>query len=324
MELTIDHIRDAADRLTGHAYRTPILTSEKLNDRVGAEVFFKAEIFQRLGAFKFRGAYNAVAGLSAEDRAKGFVAASSGNHGQALALAATMFGSKATILMPSDSPQTKIAATRENGGEVILYDRYRDNRDALQAQVTEERGALTISPFDHYGVMAGAGTVGLELIEQVPELDELIIPISGGGLTSGCAIAVHSVNPKIEVWGAEPSVANDTQRSLASGVRERQDTPRSIADGLLVPTPGELTFPVNQKHLAGVRTATDEDIVEAMRFLFTAMKIVVEPSGAIGLATLLNAPMREQSSRIGVILTGGNVDLGRFCELLSSSGFPPY
>jgi len=317
MELTLDHIRNAADRIRGIAYPTPILTSEALNNRVGAEVFLKAEIFQRAGAFKFRGAYNATASLTREEQQQGFAAASSGNHGQGLALSAKLLGTNATILMPSNAPQAKIDAIKGYGGEVVLYDRYRENRDALQAEITRSRNAITISAYDNFGVMAGAGTVALEMLEEVPDLDEIIIPVSGGGLSAGCATAAQGIRPQIEIWGAEPTLANDTQRSLASGVRERQEIPKSIADGLLVPTPGELTFPINQKRLAGIRLATDEEIVEAMRFLFLQMKIVVEPSGAIGLATLLNAPRRERKTKIGLVLTGGNVDLPRFCELLA-------
>lgn len=318
MSLTFADVRAAAERLRGVAHRTPVLTSETLDRLAGARLFLKAEIFQRAGAFKFRGAYNAVAALRPEERARGLVGASSGNHAQALALAARMLGTRATVLMPQDAPAAKIRATRGYGAEVVLFDRYRDDREAMQAELSERRGLVTIPAYDHPDVMAGGGTVALDFLEEVPDLDVLVVPVSGGGLIAGCATAAKAMRPAIEAIGAEPAEGNDTQRSLIAGERVRIPIPATVADGLQAPTPGRLTFEVNRRLLDGVETASDPEIVAAMRLLFERLKIVVEPSGAMALAAVLSHPDRFRGRRVGVVLSGGNIDLERFCQLLAA------
>jgi threonine dehydratase len=299
------------------AYRTPVVTSRTLDERVGASVFLKAETFQRTGSFKFRGAYNAVASLTAEERAKGVVAASSGNHAQALALAGSMLSTRVTVLMPEDAPRTKVEATRGYGAEVIFYDRYRDDREAVQQALVDERQANLIPPFEHPAIVSGAGTIALELLEDIPDIDAIVAPVSGGGLIAGCGLAAKERRPSVEMWGVEPAEACDTLKSLEAGHRVRLPVAKTIADGLTVATPGEMTFGINQSRVSGVLLVSDSEIVDAMRFLFERLKLVVEPSGAASLAGILTSRGRFSGRRVGVILTGGNVDLDRFCELLS-------
>ena len=315
-ELTLADVQAAAGRIKGFAHRTPVLTSRTLNERVGAEVFLKAENFQRIGAFKFRGAFNAISRLSPEQLASGVAAYSSGNHAQAVALAARLAGTSAVILMPEDAPPTKVAATKGYGAEVVTYDRYTGDRTALATALAEERGVALIPPYDHYDVMAGQGTVALELIEEVGQLGALLAPIGGGGLIAGCATAAVELSPGIRVIGVEPEAGDDTARSLAAGERVEIGVPRTIADGQAIPIPGELTFEINRRLLAGVELVSDDEIRAAMVFAFERLKLVLEPSGACALAALLAGRIEDLPSRVGVVLSGGNVGLERFLELL--------
>jgi threonine dehydratase len=311
-------VRAAADRLAGVAHRTPVLHSRRLDERVGAEVFLKAECFQRTGSFKFRGAYNAVAALPPAERAAGVVTASSGNHAAALALAARMHGTSAVIVMPHDAPAGKRAATEGYGAEIVGYDRYGEDREAIAARLAHERGFTLVPPYDHWDVMAGQGTLALELLEDVGPLDALVVCVGGGGLIAGCATAATALQPQIRVVGVEPEAGDDTRRSLAAGERVTlAEVPRSIADGQLVAAPGRLTFEVNRRLVASVVTVTDAAIVEAMAFLFEVLKVVVEPSGASALAALTSGAARLGGGRIGVTLSGGNIDATRFAELMA-------
>jgi threonine dehydratase len=314
--LSFEDVREAAKRIEGVAHRTPVLTSRTLNERVGAEVFLKAENLQRIGAFKFRGAFNAISRLSPEQLGRGVAAYSSGNHAQAVALAASLAGTTAVILMPEDAPPTKVAATKGYGAEVVTYDRYTGDRTALATQLAEERGLTLIPPYDHYDVMAGQGTVALELIEEVGQLGALLAPIGGGGLIAGCATAATALSPGIRVIGVEPEAGDDTARSLAAGERVEIAVPRTIADGQAIPIPGELTFEINRRLLAGVELVSDDEIRAAMVFAFERLKIVLEPSGACALAALLAGRIQDLPERVGVVLSGGNVGLERFVELL--------
>jgi threonine dehydratase len=288
-----------------------------LNQRVGAEVLLKAENFQRIGAFKFRGAFNAISRLSPEQLARGVAAYSSGNHAQAVALAASLAGTSSVILMPEDAPPTKVAATRGYGAEVVTYDRYTGDRTAIAQQLAEDRGVTLIPPYDNYDVMAGQGTVALELIEEVGPLGALLVPIGGGGLMAGCATAATALSPGIRMIGVEPEAGDDTARSLAAGERVEIGVPRTIADGQAIPIPGELTFAINSKLLDSVELVSDDEIRAAMAFAFERLKIVLEPSGASALAALLAGRVQGRPDRIGVVLSGGNVGLERFHELLA-------
>ncbi|NEA35530.1 threo-3-hydroxy-L-aspartate ammonia-lyase [Streptomyces sp. SID13031] len=315
-ELTLADVQAAAGRIKGFAHRTPVLTSRTLNERVGAEVYLKAENFQRIGAFKFRGAFNAISRLSPAQLASGVAAYSSGNHAQAVALAAKLAGTSAVILMPTDAPPTKMAATRGYGAEVVTYDRYGQDRAALAKQLSEERGLTLIPPYDHYDVMAGQGTVALELVEEVGPLDALLVPIGGGGLIAGCATAATALSPGIRVIGVEPAAGDDTARSLAAGKRVEIEVPRTIADGQAISSPGELTFPIVQRLVDGVELVSDDEIRAAMTFLFERVKVVAEPSGACALAALLAGRIQNLPDRVGVLISGGNVGLERWLELL--------
>lgn len=318
-ELSLTDVRAAADRLAGVAHRTPVLTSRTLDERVGAQVFLKAENFQRIGAFKFRGAYNAISLLTPEQLAAGVAAYSSGNHAQAVALAARLAGTTAVILMPEDAPPTKLAATRGYGAEVVTYDRYTQDRTALAQELAAERGRTLIPPYDHCGVMAGQGTVALELIEEVGHLGALLIPVGGGGLMAGCATAATLMSPGIRMIGVEPAAGDDHARSLAAGERVEIAIPRTIADGQAISTPGELTFAVNQRLVESFELVSDAEILDAMAFAFERLKIVLEPSGASALAALLAGRIHGLPERVGVVLSGGNVGLERFHELLGNS-----
>ena len=314
--IAIADVRAAAARLDGVAHRTPVLRSRTLDARTGASVHLKAECLQRGGAFKFRGAYNMISSLPAAARRRGVAAYSSGNHAQAVAIAAGMLESTAVILMPQDTPAAKLDATRGYGAEVVTYDRYREDREALGAALAEERGLTLVPPYEHPAVMAGQGTAALELLEEVPDLDLLLAPVGGGGLIAGCATAAKALAPGIRVVGIEPEAGDDTRRSLAAGRRVRIETPRTIADGQQADIPGELTFAVNTRLLDGVELVSDADILAAMAFLFDRMKLVTEPSGASAVAALLAGHVRAPGGRIGVIVSGGNVGVARFCELL--------
>ena len=308
-------VEAAAARLDGVAHRTPVFTSRTLDGLVGGTLFLKAESLQRSGAFKFRGAYNAIASLSEEERRRGVAAYSSGNHAQAVALAASLVGAPVVILMPEDAPETKVAATRGYGAEIVHYDRFREQREALGRALAAERGLTLIPPYDHPAVVAGQGTVALELLEQAPRLDLLVTPVGGGGLISGCAVAAEGV----ELVGVEPEAGDDVRRSLETLERVTIPVPRTIADGLQTTSPGELPFAIMRERVARVVTVTDEELVVAMRFLFERLKLVVEPSGAAAAAALLGGAIDARGRRVGVVLSGGNVGADRFCDLLSGS-----
>jgi threonine dehydratase len=316
--LELEDVRRAAARLDGVAHRTPVLTSGAVDSVVGAEVSFKCETFQRGGAFKFRGAYNAVASLDPEARGAGVCAASSGNHAQAVTLAARLCGTRAVILMPSDAPALKRAATEGYGAEVVEFDRYRDDREELMRSLAAERGLALVHPYDNPAVMAGQGTVALELLSQAPErgFDVVVVPVGGGGLISGCATVVKALAPGVRVIGVEPVASDDVARSLASGRRERVQVGRTIADGQQTTAPGELTWPVIRERVDQVVTVGDEEIVAAMRLLFERMKLVVEPSGACGLAALLAGAVPVAGLRVGVVLSGGNIGAEAFAGLM--------
>jgi threonine dehydratase len=317
--LSLTDVRAAAERLKGVAHRTPVLTSRTLDERVGAEVFVQAENFPRIGAFKLRGAYNAFRRLTAEQLEAGVAAYSSGNHAQAVALAARLAGTSAVILMPEDAPPTKVAATRGYGAEVVTYDRYTQDRAALAQELATERGRTLIPPYDNEDVMAGQGTVALELLEEVGHLGALLVPVGGGGLMAGCATAATLMCPGIRMIGVEPAAGDDHARSLAAGERVEIAVPRTIADGQAISTPGELTFAVNRRLVESFELVSDEEIVAAMAFAFERLKIVLEPSGASALAALLAGRIHGMPERVGVVLSGGNVGLERFRELLGNS-----
>jgi threonine dehydratase len=314
--LTLGDVRAAAQRLTGHAHRTPILTSRTLDERVGAQVLLKCENFQRMGAFKFRGAYHALSRLSPAQLGRGVCAYSSGNHAQAVALAAALLGTKATILMPTDAPDSKVDAVLGYGAEVRRFDRYTEDRAVLAADLAEQHGYPIIPPYDHPDVMTGQGTAALEFLEEAGQVDAMVVPVGGGGLMAGCAVAAKSLYPELAMIGVEPVDGDDHRRSFAAGKRVSVDVPRTIADGLAVHTPGELTFAINRELVTEITAVTDDEIRDAMRFLFDRMKIVVEPSGAVGVAALLTGKVRRLGGRIGVLISGGNISTERFCALL--------
>ncbi|HEV7807551.1 MAG TPA: pyridoxal-phosphate dependent enzyme [Solirubrobacteraceae bacterium] len=316
---SLDDVRRAALRLDGVAHRTPVLTSTTLDALVGATVFLKAEGLQRVGAFKFRGAYNAISSLHAGVLGRGVCAGSSGNHAQAVALAARLCDTSATILMPHDAPASKLAATRAYGADVIGYDRYGQDREALIAALATERGLHVVHPFDDPLVMAGAGTVALELLEDVETLDLLLVPVGGGGLIAGCATAVKALSPATRVVGVEPVASDDVARSKVSGRRERVVVGKTIADGQQLSSPGVRTWPVIDALVDDVVTVTDDEIVVAMRLLFERLKVVAEPSGATALAALLAGAQHTADSRVGVVLSGANIDAARFAALVGGA-----
>ncbi len=316
LAISADDVRAAAARLRGVAHRTPVLTSRTLDERCGGTVLLKAENLQRAGAFKFRGAYNAVSVLAPE---RGVVAASSGNHAQALALAARLHGTGATILMPHDAPASKRAATEGYGAEVIGFDRYEDDREALARRIAEERGLDLVHPYDEPLVMAGQGTAGLELAQDAGDLDLVVVPVGGGGLIAGVSTALRGERPGVRIVGVEPEASDDTRRSLHAGRRERVTVGRTIADGQQLPTPGERTFPIVQALVEDVVTVSDAEIATTVRLLFERLKIVVEPSGASALAALLSGRVEPAGGRTGVILSGGNMDAVRFADVMGAS-----
>jgi threonine dehydratase len=314
--VTLDDVRAAAAGLAGVAHRTPVLTSRTLDEATGATVFCKAECLQRGGAFKLRGAYTMISRLPPEERSRGVVAYSSGNHAQAVAIAAGLVGAPATILMPEDAPAAKVAATRGYGAEVVTYDRYHEDRERLGRELAAERGLSLVPPYENPDVIAGQGSVALELVEEHPRLDALLVPVGGGGLIAGCATAAKALEPGIRVIGVEPEAGDDTRRSLAAGERVRIEVPRTIADGQQAEIPGELTFSINRRLLDAVEVVSDAEIVTALRFAFDRMKLVLEPSGASALAALLAGRVRLPGKRVGVVLSGGNVGADRFAELI--------
>jgi threonine dehydratase len=313
--IELDDVRRAASRLRGVAHRTPVVTSRTLDERAGARVRLKPENLQRMGAFKFRGAYNAVSQLDPAERARGVVTASSGNHAQALALSAALHEIQATILMPEDAPPSKAAATQGYGARIVRFDRYAADREALLAELAEREGLEIVHPYDDERVMAGQGTAALELIEDGGELDLLLVPVGGGGLIAGSATAATGLCPDCRVIGVEPEVGDDTARSLAAGERVSVPVGRTIADGQQIDIPGARTFPVIRERVAAVVTVSDAEIVTAMRFAFERLKLVLEPSGASALAALLHGKVEAGGAETGVILSGGNVDVARFREL---------
>jgi len=315
--VSLQDIRDAARRIAGAAHRTPVLRSRTLDALTGARVYLKAENLQRVGAFKFRGAYNAIARLSPEQLSRGIAAYSSGNHAQAVALAARELGSSAVIVMPADTPAAKLDAVKGYGAEIITYDRYTGNREEIGERLATERGLALIPPYEHPDVIAGQGTAALELLEEVGSLDALLVPIGGGGLIAGSATAAKGLQPGIRVIGVEPEAGDDTKRSLAAGERVRIPVPRTIADGQAAPIPGELTFSINRRLVDEVVLVSDEEIRDGLRFAVDRLKQVMEPSGASGLAALLSGRLRPVPARIGVIISGGNVGAARLASLLA-------
>jgi threo-3-hydroxy-L-aspartate ammonia-lyase len=315
--ISIDDVRDASDRLRGVAHRTAVVTSKTLNEITGAHVFLKAENLQRTGSFKFRGAFNKISSLNRSELDTGVATFSSGNHAQAVALAAKLLGTHAVILMPKDAPEAKVEATRNYGAEIVTYDRYSEDRMELGQHLARSRGLSLIPPYDDAKVIAGQGSAALELIEDVSRLEALIVPVGGGGLIAGCAIAATTLGPGIRVIGVEPEAGDDTKRSLEAGRRIRGPVPRTIADGQQVEMPGAMTFPINARLVEDIALVSDDEILDALRFAFDFLKLVLEPSGASGLAALLTHKVDVSGGRVGVILSGGNVGLDRFLTLVA-------
>jgi threonine dehydratase len=315
---TFEDVAAAAARIEGHAHRTPVLRSRTADEEFGAEIFFKCENLQRMGAFKFRGAFNALAKFDERQRRAGVVAFSSGNHAQAIALAARILGMPATIVMPHDAPAAKVAATKGYGGQVVIYDRYQDDREQIGRDLAEKHGLTLIPPYDHPDVIAGQGTAAKELIEEVGPLDAFYAPLGGGGLLSGSALALRALSPKTRIVGVEPEAGNDGQQSFRSGKIVHIDVPKTIADGAQTQHLGNYTFGVIRRDVDDVQTASDAELVDAMAFAAARMKIVVEPTGCLGLAAVRREASALRGQRIGVLLSGGNVDLARLCELLGA------
>lgn len=314
---TYADVVDAARRLEGHAHRTPVLTSRTADAELGCSLFFKAEHLQRMGAFKFRGAFNALSRLDDAQRRRGVVAFSSGNHAQAIALSAGMLGMPATIVMPHDAPEAKVAATRGYGAEVVIYNRYSEDREQISRTLAQERGLALIPPYDHADVIAGQGTAAKELIEEVGPLDVLLAPLGGGGLLSGTALAVRALSPLCRIYGVEPEAGNDGQRSFRSGQIVHIDTPRTIADGAQTQHLGALTFAIIRDKVDDILTANDDELVSCMQFFATRMKTLVEPTGCLPLAAARSHKNALQGKRVGILLSGGNIDLNRFCQSMA-------
>ncbi|HEX2816542.1 MAG TPA: threonine/serine dehydratase [Phenylobacterium sp.] len=322
MSVTFADIEAAAARIEGHAVKTPLIESPALNERLGLRVLIKPETLQRVGAFKFRGAYNRLVQLTADERTRGVVAFSSGNHAQGVALAAKLLGMPALIVMPSDAPAMKVANTRGYGAEIRLYDRLTDNREAIAAAISAERGAVVVPAFDDPHIIAGQGTVGLELVRQAEALgatlDVAITPVGGGGLMAGVSTAVKALSPRTAMVGVEPEAFDDTRQSLQAGHRiVTRPTTRSLCDALESPAPGELTFPVLQKTVADIALVSDAEVAEAMRYAFSTLKLVVEPGGSVGLAALLAGKVKLDGGKtVGLVLSGGNVDPELFSRVI--------
>ena len=316
--VTYADVEAAAARLEGVAHRTPVATSTQFDALTGAQAFFKCENLQRMGAFKFRGAYNALSTLGPEERKRGVVAFSSGNHAQAVALAGRLLGIPATIVMPADAPGVKMAATRGYGAEVVFYDRAAgESREQIAREITARTGATLVPPFDHAAVIAGQGTAAKELLEDVGPLDYLFVCCGGAGLLSGCAIAAHHLSPGVSVIGVEPAAGDDAARSLRTRTLQRVDNPQTLADGARTESLGAITFPLVLRHVQDIITVTDAQLVEAMRFLWERMKLVVEPTGALATAGVLSGPIDVRDRRVGIILSGGNVDLKAIASLFA-------
>ncbi|MDM8521526.1 threo-3-hydroxy-L-aspartate ammonia-lyase [Anaerolineales bacterium HSG6] len=319
LAINFDDVIQAAETITGIVNRTPILTSRTINHLTGYEVYFKCENFQRVGAFKFRGAYNALSRLSEAEKAGGVITHSSGNHAQGIALSAKLLGISATIVMPTDAPQSKMNATRDYGAEIVLYDRQVKVREEVSAQVGAERGLTLIHPYDHPHIMAGQGTVALELLADVPDLDILVGPVGGGGLLSGCSTAAKTIKPNIEIFGVETETSNDWWLSFQQNERVHIPPPDTIADGIRTQQPGELTYPVIRELVSEILLVSDKEVISAMRLLLTRLKILAEPTGAVALAAVLNRLKVTPGSKVGVIISGGNVDEELLANLLQST-----
>ena len=313
---TYEDVAQAAERILGAAHRTPVLTSRTVNEEFGAEVFFKCENMQRMGAFKFRGGYNALSKFSPEQRRASVVAFSSGNHAQAVALSARILGMPATIIMPQDAPAAKVAATRGYGATVVTYDRYTEDREQIGRELADKHGLTLIPPYDHPDVIAGQGTAAKELFEEVGPLDAFFVCLGGGGLLSGSALATRALSPDCALYGVEPEAGNDGQQSFRKGEIVHIDTPRTIADGAQTQHLGQLTFPIIRRDVNDILTVTDEELVECMRFFAERMKIVVEPTGCLGFAAARRMKASLMGKKIGVLISGGNIDLGRFASLI--------
>jgi threonine dehydratase len=313
---TFDDIKAAAERIKGQAHKTPVLTSRTVNAEFGAEVFFKCESFQRMGAFKFRGAFNALSKFTPEQRKAGVVAFSSGNHAQAIALSASLLDIPATIVMPHDAPTAKVAATRAYGGNVVIYDRYKEDREQIGRDLAQKHGYTLIPPYDHPDVISGQGTAAMELFEEVGELDALFVPLGGGGLLSGAALSARALSPRCKVYGVEPEAGNDGQQSLRSGSIVHIETPKTIADGAQTQHLGSYTFAIIRRDVDDIVTASDVELVECMRFAASRMKLVIEPTGCLGFAAARQMKHQLKGKRVGVLVSGGNVDIERFCSLL--------
>jgi threonine dehydratase len=316
---TYDDVVAAAGRIAGHAHRTPVLTSRTVDEELGAQVFFKCENLQRMGAFKFRGAFNTLSKFSPAQRKAGVVAFSSGNHAQAIALSARLLGIPATIVMPHDAPAAKVEATKGYGGQVVVYDRYKEDREQIGRELAEKHGLTLIPPYDHVDVLTGQGTAAKELFEEVGPLDAFFVPLGGGGLLSGSALATRALAPACRLYGVEPEAGNDGQQSFRSGKIVHIDTPKTIADGAQTQHLGNITFAIIQRDVTDILTASDAELVDCMRFFATRMKIVAEPTGCLGFAAARRLKEQLRGKRVGVLVSGGNVDLGRFCELTSKA-----
>jgi threonine dehydratase len=314
---TYTDVQAAAERIRGHANRTPVLTSRRVNDELGASVFFKCENFQRMGAFKFRGAFNALSRFDEEQRRNGVITYSSGNHAQAIALSARILGVPATIVMPHDAPASKVAATRGYGAKIVVYDRYTENREEIGQALAAEHGMTLVPPYDHADVIAGQGTATKELLEEVGELDALYVCLGGGGLLSGAALAARALSPSCRIYGVEPEAGDDGLQSLRTGSIVHIDTPATIADGAQTQHLGQLTFEIIRREVDDIHTATDEELVEAMRVFAATLKIVVEPTGCLAFAAVRRLAAELSGQRVGVIVSGGNVDLAHYASLLA-------
>ncbi|MCU1664918.1 MAG: threo-3-hydroxy-L-aspartate ammonia-lyase [Pseudonocardiales bacterium] len=314
---TYTDVQAAAERIRGHANRTPVLTSRRVNSELAASVFFKCENFQRMGAFKFRGAFNALSRFDEEQRRNGVITYSSGNHAQAIALSARILGVPATIVMPHDAPASKVAATRGYGATIVVYDRYTENREEIGQTLAAEHGMTLVPPYDHADVIAGQGTATKELFEEVGELDALYVCLGGGGLLSGAALAARALSPSCRIYGVEPKAGDDGLQSLRTGSIVHIDTPATIADGAQTQHLGTLTFEIIRREVDDIHTATDEELVEAMRVFAATLKIVVEPTGCLAFAAVRRLAAELSGQRVGVIVSGGNVDLARYASLLA-------
>jgi threonine dehydratase len=318
LPISFDDVIGAHRRIERHVHRTPVLTSATADAMTGARLYFKCENFQRMGAFKFRGACNAIGQFTPEQKSAGVITYSSGNHAQAIALAAHLHGVKSVIVMPEDAPAVKVAATRGYGGEVILYDRYKQDREELGRHIAKERGLTLVPPYDHPHVMAGQGTAAKELIEDAGEFDLLLVPVGGGGLLSGCVVAARAMNQRARVIGVEPEAGNDGQQSFKSGKIVHIDVPKTIADGAQTQHLGEYTFPVIRSLVDDIITVTDAELVKAMKFFASRMKMIVEPTGCLAAAAAFEKKIELESGKVGVVLSGGNVDLARFAGLVQT------